>query len=79
MLDVIVQTDTEQFQDKCDMIDLVRAALKSGFKYECLRTLDAFSKPTDEFLIRVYNDEGDITARITEAQVKELGMEVLET
>lgn len=78
MSDVIVQTDPKEFQDKCDMIHILKAALKSGFKYECLRTLDAFSEPTDEFLIRVYNDEGDITARITEAQVKELGMEVLE-
>lgn len=78
MSDVIVQTDPSQFQDKCDMIHILKAALKSGFKYECLRTLDGLSQPTDEFLIRVYNDEGDITARITLRQVRELGMEVLE-
>lgn len=71
MLDVIVQTDTEQFQDKCDMIDLVRAALKSGFKYEYSQYIG-----TDEYLLRVYSDGGELTTNVSREQLMALGMEV---
>lgn len=69
--EVIVQTDTEQFQDKCDMIDLVRAALKSGFKYERFQYIG-----TDEYLLRVYSDNGELTTNVSKEELAALGMEV---
>lgn len=69
--EVIVQTDTEQFQDKADMRDLVRAALISGFKYEYAQYANS-----DSYLLRVYSDQGELTGTFSKEEMLSLGMEV---
>lgn len=59
------------FEDKAEMSDLLRLALKSGFKYEYAQ----YANSTD-YLLRVYSDDGELTAHVSQEQLKALGMEV---
>jgi hypothetical protein len=68
---VIVQTDPKEFQDKAEIQDLMRAALKSGFQYEFSQYINS-----EDYLLRVFNEDGELTATLSKEEMLDLGMEV---
>lgn len=53
------------------MEEIFKLALSKGFKYEYSKYVGS-----EDYLLRVYSDEGEITARLTKDQIFDLGMEV---
>lgn len=53
------------------MLEIIRLALKKGFKYEYAQYANS-----ENYLLRVYSDQGELTAVFSKEEMLSLGMEV---